>query len=693
MEIVSKIFTHWLFPIVTCMALLTVHIGDSTPVEILRLKQFDLLQQTDAPSRSADIGIVTIDEKAISKYGQFPWKRDVLADIIWKLREAGANIIVLPILMSETDRLGGDEDLADALYQNGIVIAQVGSGQVNKGGMPRGVAKIGDPIPYLFEWGGMLGPIPLLGQTADGVGVLNTVPEVDGVVRRLPLMMSIGEEVYPSIAVEVLRVATGNPSYQVKATDGGIVAVRVKGFPIIKTDENARIWLRWNKTFDKISAAEDDFSAFAGRMVIIGATAEGLGGFIASPTGPKHNYIPSAVSLQTMIDGETILRPWWSRLAELSATVLLGLLIIVAARFFAYRWAAMVIIWSVGGLLFGSWWMWSGSLMLLDVTMPIISVILVGFHAIFLRFILEFRQKQQIKKQFGTYLSPDLVAKLQRQPDLLRLGGDSRELSIMFTDVRGFTNISEHYGEDVQGLTKIMNRYMTAMTKKILENNGTLDKYIGDAQMAFWNAPVDNEKHATDAVKTALEMMESLDEFNEEVVSEGIPAFGMGLGINTDTVVVGNMGSDQRFDYTCLGDGVNTAARLEGQSKNYGVKIIIGENTAKLVDKIYATVKLDCLAVKGKTKGVNLYTVLGTHEWCMKNTSYVVDEQQHNKMLELYNMQLWDAATKFCLDLKKSNAFRGALDDYYDLWIERIEEMSKMDLPANWDGIYRATSK
>ena len=689
----SKIFTHWLFPVVTCMVLLTVHIGDSTPVEILRLKQFDLLQQTDNPVRSTDIGIVTLDEKAIEKYGQWPWKRDVLADIIWKLREAGANIIVLPILMAETDRLGGDEDLADALYQNGIVIAQVGSGQVNRGGIPRGVAKIGDPLPYLFEWGGMLGPIPLLGQTADGVGVLNTVPEVDGVVRRLPLMMSIGEEVYPSIAVEVLRVATGNPSYQVKANDGGIVAVRVKGFPIIKTDENARIWLRWNKTFDEISASEDDFSAFAGRMVIIGATAEGLGGFIASPTGPKHNYIPSAVSLQTMIDGETIQRPWWSRLAELSATVLLGLLIIVASRFFAYRWAAMTIIWSVGGLLFGSWWMWSGSLMLLDVTMPIISVILVGFHAIFLRFILEFRQKQQIKKQFGTYLSPDLVAKLQRQPDLLRLGGESRELSIMFTDVRGFTNISEHYGEDVQGLTKIMNRYMTAMTKKILENNGTLDKYIGDAQMAFWNAPVDNEKHAVDSVKTALEMMESLDEFNEEVVSEGIPAFGMGLGINTDTVVVGNMGSDQRFDYTCLGDGVNTAARLEGQSKNYGVKIIIGENTAKLVDKIYATVKLDCLAVKGKTKGVNLYTVLGTHEWCMENTSYVPDEKQHNKMLELYKMQLWDAATRFCLDLKKGNAFRGALDDYYDLWIERIEEMSKMDLPANWDGIYRATSK
>jgi adenylate cyclase len=323
--------------------------------------------------------------------------------------------------------------------------------------------------------------------------------------------------------------------------------------------------------------------------------------------------------------------------------------------------------------------------------MPIISVVLVGFHAIFLRFILEFRQKQQIKKQFGTYLSPDLVNKLAKDPTLLKLGGESRELSIMFTDVRGFTNISEHYGKDVQGLTVIMNRYMTAMTKKILENNGTLDKYIGDAQMAFWNAPLDNKNHAKDSVKTALEMMESLNEFNEEVVSEGIPAFGMGLGINTDTVVVGNMGSDQRFDYTCLGDGVNTAARLEGQSKNYGVKIILGENTALAIEDEYAVIRLDCLAVKGKTQGVNLYTVIGTHEWANENTNYVIDTVQHDKMLEMYQQQNWKGAIKFCNELK--GGFAGALDDYYDLWLERIAEMKSKKLPKDWDGIYRATSK
>jgi len=686
MEIISKIFTHWLVPVITCLVLLTVHMGDSTPVEILRLKQFDLLQQTDYPVRSEDIGIVTIDEKAMEKYGQWPWKRDVLADIIWNLREAGANIIVLPILLAEEDRLGGDQVLADALYQNGVVIAQVGSGQVNKGGIPRGVAKIGDPIPYLFEWGGMLGPIPQLGQDADGVGVLNTVPEIDGVVRRLPLMMSIGEEVYPSIAVEVLRVATGNPSYQVKANAGGIQAVRVKGFPIIQTDESARIWLRWNKTFDEISAAETDFSAFAGRMVIIGSTAEGLGGFIASPTGPMHNYMPSAVSLQTMLDGETIQRPYWAKLAELSATLLFGLFIIIAARFFAYRWAAMSIIWSGMALLGGSYYLWTTQLLLLDVTMPIVSLVLVGFHAIFLRFILEFRQKQQIKKQFGTYLSPDLVAKLQKNPELLQLGGDSRELSIMFTDVRGFTTISEHYGEDVQGLTKIMNRYMTAMTKKIIENNGTLDKYIGDAQMAFWNAPLDNDNHAEDSVRTALAMMESLDEFNNEIADEGIPAFGMGLGINTDTVVVGNMGSDQRFDYTCLGDGVNTAARLEGQSKNYGVKILLGPKTAEAIKDNYTILELDNIAVKGKTVGVQIYTVIDS-----KSATTLAAQKHHEVMHAKYRDQDFEAVMAYCKSLQSE--FGGVMKDYYEMWTQRCEDLMQQDLPVNWDGVFRATSK
>jgi adenylate cyclase len=267
-----------------------------------------------------------------------------------------------------------------------------------------------------------------------------------------------------------------------------------------------------------------------------------------------------------------------------------------------------------------------------------------------------------------------LVKQLQKHPEKLQLGGDERELSIMFTDVRGFTTISEHYGKDVQGLTRIMNRYMTAMTAKILENNGTLDKYIGDAQMAFWNAPVDEPRHAHQAVKTALEMMESLDAFNAEVTAEGVPPFGMGLGINTGVVVVGNMGSDQRFDYTCLGDNVNLASRLEGQSKGYGVRIILGQRTAELVKDDYSVVELDCIAVKGKTIGVKIFTLATT------NT------ELHSTYLESYYAGDWDKAKRLC---RKLIAEGGELAHYYELMLDRMKE----GLPTNWDGTYHATSK
>jgi adenylate cyclase len=283
------------------------------------------------------------------------------------------------------------------------------------------------------------------------------------------------------------------------------------------------------------------------------------------------------------------------------------------------------------------------------------------------------RQKLQIKKQFGTYLSPALVEKLQRNPELLVLGGESRELSIMFTDVRGFTSISEHYGKDVQGLTKIMNRYMTAMTAKILANNGTLDKYIGDAQMAFWNAPLDDADHAKHAVKTALEMLGDLDAFNAEIAKEGVPAFGMGLGINTDIVVVGNMGSSQRFDYTCLGDGVNLASRLEGQSKPYGVKLVLGARTAELVKDVYPVVELDCIAVKGKTEGVKIYTLAPPNEL-------------HDTWLDLYYRGQWNKALLLIGQLKNVTP---ELEHYYDNMAERLGE----GVPSNWDGTYRATSK
>lgn len=339
----------------------------------------------------------------------------------------------------------------------------------------------------------------------------------------------------------------------------------------------------------------------------------------------------------------------------------------------------------VVGVSAASYYLFKTELQLWDASYIVLAISVVYGHLVFNNFAREFRLKQQIKKQFGTYLSPALVEKLQKNPELLRLGGETRELSIMFTDVRGFTTISEHYGNDVQGLTKIMNRYMTAMTKKIIDNDGTLDKYIGDAQMAFWNAPLDDEMHARHAVKTALEMLDDLERFNKEVTAEGIPPFGMGLGINTGSVVVGNMGSDQRFDYTCLGDTVNLASRLEGQSKPYHVKMVIGPQTYEYVKDEYLCLELDCLAVKGKTKGVNIYTIVN------KNGLNIAFARAHGEFLMHYREQNWDKALEYVPYVE--NAFEGEMKEYYQMMVERIEEYKANPLPKDWDGVYRTNSK
>jgi adenylate cyclase len=350
----------------------------------------------------------------------------------------------------------------------------------------------------------------------------------------------------------------------------------------------------------------------------------GLANPVATSLGEMLPQDLQAAVISTVIANKMrtpITRPDWADGAEIVALAVTVILLL-----FLSRWTYVGISFSVlllGSSLLLSGWLYRSHAWLVDATFPIAGLVLVLLHAYGVKFVSEFLQKQQIKRQFGTYLSPAMVEKLQKNPELLQLGGESRELSIMFTDVRGFTAISEHYGADVQGLTRIMNRYMTAMTARIIANGGTLDKYIGDAQMAFWNAPLDDPDHAEHAVATALQMMESLDEFNAEIIKEGIPAFGMGLGINTGTVVVGNMGSDQRFDYTCLGDSVNLASRLEGQSKPYGVRIVLGPHTAEAVASKYSVVELDCIAVKGKKEGVKIYTLApGT--------------EQHQQFLDLY---------------------------------------------------------
>ena len=604
----KKILTHWTLAFITLAVLMAWGLKDPFVKETARLKSFDLIQKYDTPTMSEDVVIVEIDEKSIEQNGQWPWKRSVLAEVIWKLREAGAGIIVLPILFSEEDRLGGDMDLAQALVQNGIVIAQVGTTQTNRNAVPRGVAKIGDPLPWLFEWPGMLGPIPLLGDNVDGVGVVNTTPEIDGVVRRLPLLMRVGEEVYPNVALEVIRVAVGDPSYQVKAGAGGVIALRVPKFKTIKTDQYARIWLRWNKQFETISIT-DDFSSVAGKTVIIGNTAEGISTVIATPNGEQYSHTAMAVSLQTVINGENIVRFDTATFLEYVAAGVLAVIIILLAGFAPY-WlvgAVLLTVWS--GTAYGAYFYFVKHLQLWDASWIILVTTITGFHAVFNRFVKEFSLKQQIKKQFEHYLAPAMVKKLQKDPSLLRLGGETRTMTFMFSDIRGFTPISEKYKGNPEGLTKLINRFLTRMTYIIIKNGGTIDKFMGDCIMAFWNAPIDDAEHEEHAVQAALEMQEELKLLNAELTKENLPNINIGIGINTGEALVGNMGSDQRFDYSVIGDAVNLASRLESSSKTLGKTLVVGEDTVKAAKYNYNFDYVDEITVKGKTEAIKVYTI------------------------------------------------------------------------------------
>ena len=615
MVLIKKILTHWTFAFVTLFALTWIGLQDPQVKEILRLKSFDLLLQSQEKEISQDIAIVTIDEKSIEKYGQWPWNREVLAETIIKLRSQGAGVIVMPILFSEEDRLGGDGLLAMTLNGNFVVISQTGSHQTTQNGYPRGVAKIGNPLEFLFEWPGMVGPIPIIGDNAAGVGTTNVAPEIDGVVRRMPLLMKIGNDVFPNIAIEVIRVAVGDPSYQVKASEAGITAMRVPAYATIKTDANARIWLTWNKSYVEVSLADLDTNdiSLEGKTIIIGVKAEGLGGVVATPIGGQYDYTVIANTLQTVLDGTNIERVDISFIIELGLAFLIGSCIIILTRFTPYYAVGMMMVFFSIASIYGAIWYFE-RLQLVDVTWILVTITFVGLHSIFNRFILEFKLKQQIRKQFESYLDPRQVAILQKDPSKLKLGGERREMSFLFMDIVGFTPISEYYknNDDPEGLVGVINDYLNRMSKIVMDNGGTIDKYMGDCIMAFWNAPLDCPNHAEMAVKTSVECAKETVKIKEEFKQKGLPEINIGSGVNTGTCIVGNMGSDMRFDYSVIGDAVNLAARLEAATRNYK------EKDGNIVATLYSSytmeqlkdiksIEVDKIKVKGKDELITIY--------------------------------------------------------------------------------------
>ena len=606
----KKILSHWSIAFVTLIALTYIGLQDPWVKEILRLKSFDYVLQNEEKTPSQSVTIVTIDEEAIEEHGQWPWDRDVLANLILQLRNAETGIIVMPILFSEEDRFGSDEVFCETLTY-GTVIAQTGTAQKRTSNpVPRGVAKIGNPLPHLFEWNGMVGPLPKLAECAGGVGVINTAPEIDGVVRRVPLLMKIGEEVYPSMAIETIRVAVGDPSYQVKADEAGIIAMRVPAYATINTDTNARVWVRWNKEFHTMSAASPDFTPLAGTTVIIAMTAEGLGGVVATPVGEQYDYVISAQTLQTILDGETIKR--YDSLIELLAGLLLGIAIILITRFLPYWFIGLSLLGTFAGALYYFQYMFNTQLVLVDITWALLMFFIVGFHATFNRFILEFKLKQQIKKQFEHYLDPRQVKALQKNPELLKLGGERKEMSFLFMDIIGFTPISEFYKnkDDPEGLVVLVNEFLDEMTNIILANGGMVDKFMGDCIMAVYGAPIDMPNHAEMAVKSAIEIEAKTLELKQLYKDRGLPDINVGTGVNTGTAIIGNMGSTTRFDFSVIGDAVNLAARLEataGRGDYLKYPTIYSSMTMEQLPESMSSKKIGDITVKGKKDVIAIY--------------------------------------------------------------------------------------
>ena len=675
------LLSPWL-ALITLFVMIGVRYENPTFVESVRLRYFDTLITSKKPTEN-NVYTVNIDEDSLNKYGQWPLPRSEYSYIIQELYKRNAGLVILDVLMPERDRSGEDALLAKTIAKYPVILANIPAEKTKNNPKVPGAVIIGSEFEdTIVKYPGLIANVPELETNAVGVGSVNTMPEIDGVNRRAPLVSTVDGKIYPSLAMEVLRVAAGDSTVQIKLNENGVEKMRIPSFGPITTDSLGRVWIDWSQKGKQVSLANlpEDFNS---AMVIVGPTAAGIANPLSTPVGATYPQDVQASLIYTMMNGVVISRPDYADSLELLSILVAGILLLILTRWTYVGLASIPII--VFGAAYGSHWAFVNHLWLFDVTAFIGAAVLVALHAYGIKFVSEFLQKQQIKKQFGTYLSPAMVDKLQKNPELLTLGGEERELSIMFTDVRGFTSISEHYGKDVQGLTKIMNRYMTAMTAKIIENEGTLDKYIGDAQMAFWNAPLDDANHAKNAVKTALLMLKDLEKFNEEISKESVPPFGLGIGINTGRVVVGNMGSIQRFDYTCLGDAVNLASRLEGQSKPYGVKLILGPITAEQVADEYQLIELDLIAVKGKTEPVKIYTVAPADD--------VMAGNQHEKFLDAYRKGQWKAAKFYINGMGQwgglKTGWNGEMNKYYDAMLERMEG----EVPEGWDGVFRATSK
>jgi adenylate cyclase len=690
--------------------LVALRVADPRPIEELRLRTFDLFQVLRPREQTVrPVVIADIDEASLKEIGQWPWPRTVVADLVTRLREAGAVAVGFDIVFAEPDRMSpavaagsfrgldnetreklaalpsNDTVFADAIKKaDGIVVGQAGSATpaprtdaemtLQTGFAVRGP----DPRPFLVSFAGLLRNVPAIEQAAAGRGLFSINPERDGIVRRVPVVMEAQDALVPSLTMEMLRVVTRSGAILVRTDQAGVRAVAVPGLEV-PTDRNGQFWVYFNKHDPARFVSATDIlngrmpaDRVRGRLVLIGTSAVGLLDIKTTPAEPAMPGVEvHAQILENVLTKSLLASPGYALGGEIIAAVVLGLAIIVAAPMLP---AAIVVALGavlIAGLIAMSWYFFLAHNLLVDFTYPLISCWLIYLVLSFVNYFREQQQRQQIRSAFGFYLSPPLVEQLARSPEKLVLGGEERRMTILFSDVRGFTTISEHYKDDPQGLTHLMNRFLTPLTNAIIERKGTIDKYIGDAIMAFWNAPVDDAEHEANACDAALEMLVRAETLNVELKREAEANGGVymplriGIGLNSGPCVVGNMGSDFRFNYSVLGDTVNLASRLESRTKDYRLSLVIGARTAERAKAKFATMEIDLIQVKGKKQPETVFTVLGRAE--------VADDPRcaelfdlNTQMLACYRKQNWEEARNLIDRCRKvANGF--GVDGLYEM--------------------------
>ena len=564
--------------------------------QVLKLRTFDALVNQGQPS--GYFAILNITEEDVNREGGYPLPRYRLAEIQHDLLEHGAIGVGWVIGFPHPDRLGGDEAFAYSMSFSKTVLPLF---EHDNGEYPDtvGTVILGDGDGG-FEAAGTLQNIPILRESAWTEQGIATAPvDVDNLVRRIPLLYKTPDGWLAAFGTQVLKVLADADTYVIKTNQNGIEEVRVKGIPPAKVDSLGRKWISWIVPRET-SLEEMDVE---GRFVFIGVTAKGVMPQLATPIGLLEPHYIQAALAESILQSDSPYIPDYSLAAE-------SLIFVTTVALVWFLVSGLGVTWGVlsASLLFSAT-AYAGTQLianglLIDVVWTLISQILASTVAFYLNYRTQYRLKQQIKKQFEHYLDPRQVKRLQNDPNLLRLGGEKRYATFLFTDVRGFTSLSESLPPEQ--VTYIMNKALTAQQKAVQQYEGTVDKYIGDAMMAFWNAPFDQEDHEYRAVSCALQIINNMESLNRELVAEGLPEIAIGIGVNTGDAVIGNMGSEQRFDYTAIGDAVNTGARLESATKQEGVDLLVGETTANRCK--YDLHLVSEIKVKGKEQALQVYT-------------------------------------------------------------------------------------